>query len=244
MGAAAVPALLQTLQSRQWYESGSVQHLRQRFPRALSEWVRDAEDAGHCRRIAAWLLGELGPAAEAAVPALQHLAASPRPDGLHSLLILALARIEPHNPVAFSNAAALLAGTNQYHRYYATLHLGALTNHPGMDPRILIPALLDTNANGWIRANAAFSLAGFGPRARDAAPRLRELLHDPHPGVGANAAYALASVSPADEAVAAAAFEVRVRKGEPAPTTVTQFFKSRGVGVAPPPATGPSGTDQ
>ncbi|MBN8428011.1 MAG: hypothetical protein J0L65_11125, partial [Xanthomonadales bacterium] len=115
-----MPSLLQTLQSRQWYESGSVQHLRDHFPRALGEWVRHADDAEHCRRIAAWLLGELGPAAESAAPALQRLAAAPGPDNLHSLLVLALARIEPYNPVAFSNAAALPAGTNLYGRYYAT----------------------------------------------------------------------------------------------------------------------------
>lgn len=237
MGPAAVPTLLQVLQSSQWYESQVLQSLRQRFPRVLGEWVRDATKADHCRRIAAWLLGELGPDAAAAVPVLRRVAASPGPDDLHALVVLALARIEPHNPTAFSNAAALLASSSEFHRYYASPHLGAFTNHPNMDPLILLPALSDTN--GWIRANAAFSLAGYGARARQAAPRLRELLSDPHPDVGMYAAYALASISPTDQPLAAAAFERWDQKGEGAQETVYRFFKagSIGAGLAPAPGT-------
>jgi len=222
MGAAAVPSLVRTLQSRQWYESRVLQHLRRRFPRVLREWVRQADDADHGRRVAAWLLGELGPSAEAAVPALRLLAEKPGPDDLHGLIILALARIEPSNRTAFSNAAALLSSSKQTCRYHAANHLGALTNHPAMDPSILIPALSDTDE--WVRGNAASSLAEFGVRARDAAPRLRELLDDPQPHVATHAAYALALVSPVDRPIAAVAVAGRIVKGEPVSEHILRFF--------------------
>ncbi|HTH48828.1 MAG TPA: HEAT repeat domain-containing protein, partial [Candidatus Limnocylindria bacterium] len=146
------------------------------------------------RRSAAWVLGEMGPVASNAVPALEHIRKSSVEPDVRVTAIIALAKIQPRNPVARSNLLAELHSKVQTSRYFAALELGAFHNPDPQLVTALIGALDDKD--GEVRANAVWSVAQLGSVCHVAGPRLRELLNDPYRHIPVNAAYALVRVAP------------------------------------------------
>lgn len=198
LGSGTVPALVGIIQRRDWREWRVWERLRQRLPQSVGDLLPQSYEAVSKRQKALWMLGELGPKASEATPALRKVARFSNATELQACARIALAHILPNDPVALSNVVAMLVSPQQTERFYATHESDSFTNHPGFDPDLLLPALADTD--GEVRANASFSIGEFGLRATNAVPALRSLLSDPYRHVSICAAYSLARIDPSTAA--------------------------------------------
>lgn len=139
------------------------------------------------RGFAAWILGELGPAAHAALPALVAAQRDLDP-GVRALVLRSLASVGAGAPAAVAALRkALREGTGD-DRWRAARSLGKL----GTSARVAIPDLVAAlrDDNGHVRRHAAVALGRLGP---DAAARaaLEATSRDVDPDVAAAAADAL-----------------------------------------------------
>ncbi len=202
LGADAVPGLLREVSRRHLIESPLIQGLRRKLPQKLAAMIPDPGTVAWRRHAAIWLLGELGPSASNAIPELERRRDVSSDVTERARALIALARIQPQNPAARSNMSQMLSSQQQTERYFAALEFGSLTCTSPSELTPLISAL--TDSDGEVRANAAYSVAQFGPLASAAIPTLRTLLNDSYRHVPTCAAFALLSMGPehAPEAVA------------------------------------------
>ncbi len=234
-GAAVVPALVAVMKHRSLAESPWGKAIIDRLPASLAQRFPQAKPSttyATPRVKAVWMLGELGPVASNAVPDLEGLRISAPEDAMQIQATIALAKIQPGSRQARSNLLAELHATFQSPRFFAAIAIGALDP---TEPELLsaaIGALHD--ADGGVRANAAWSIAQWGPAARLAAPRLRELLNDDSQvrftdRIPANAAYALVRVAP-DQSPAAVQAMLRLQQQGviPADSTMIPFVLALG----------------
>jgi len=198
LGSRTVPTLLGIIQRRDWREWRVWERLRQRLPQSLGEILPQSYEAVSERLKALWMLGELGPEASEATPALWQVARFGSATELQARARIALAHILPDDQVALSNIVAMLVSPQQTERFYAAQESGSFIDHPDFHPDLLLPALTDTA--GEVRANASFSIGEFGLRATNAVPALRSLLSDPYRHVSICAAYSLARIDPSTAA--------------------------------------------
>ncbi len=146
-----------------------------------------ASDDGYVRGFAVWSLGELGPAAEPAVPALMQ--ALREEDQRRGVAAQALAKL---GPAALGAAPALvdvLACADARRRWNAAIALGRLGPGAAAHAPALVTALRDGDAR--VRAQAALALGRL--RSRDAATvvALGQALGDESEEARAHAARAL-----------------------------------------------------
>lgn len=226
-GSTAVEPILQVLESRTWRDFNLWLHVRSVTPAVLQPYLPTASNLSTERATAIWMLGELGSAASNAIPALRKVALNRSEADKRAAAIMAISRIEPRRSASLSNAVALLSSTEQTERFFASQVFGTFTNHPGLDPALLLPALAD--ADGEVRANMAFSIAEFGPQAQGAIPQLRRLLADPYRHVSACAAYALVRIGPEYSGEATQAMMAALqRSADMCGFIAPDFFRSAG----------------
>ncbi len=156
-----------------------------------AEWVSSLAKAlgnsdGYVRAFAAWSLGNLGPGARDAVPALVEALG---PDDTANVVAAALARIGPAADQAVPALVADLRGPDAGRRWRAARTLGRIG--PLAEPAVaeLRAALRDPNEG--VRAHAARALGRIGPGAKPAAADLQRATGDSDPGVRAEARQAL-----------------------------------------------------
>ncbi len=210
-GAAVVPVLVDAMRHRSLAERVKWNRRVAALPAWLSSSLPRSGEYAYRRRTATWMLGEMGPAASNAVPALEKYRTTVTDEDLHAQATIALAKIQPGNPVARSNLLAELRSGGQTSRFFLAQELGAIQP---FDAGLLTALTLALNdSDGEVRANAAWSASQFGPAARTVVPRLRELLHDSFRHVPVNAAYALVRVAPEQSPEAVETFLKLLEKG-------------------------------
>jgi HEAT repeat protein/lysophospholipase L1-like esterase len=135
---------------------------------------------------AAWSLGNLGAAAEPAVPDLVRVLAI---DETNAVVAAALARVGPAAKAAVPELVKALASDDDGRRWRAARTLGRIG--PAAEPAVpaLSGALVDPN--GVVRAHAARALGRIGPAAKPAAAALQRATGDREEGVRDEARLAL-----------------------------------------------------
>jgi HEAT repeat protein len=157
---------------------------------------------------AAIALGEIGPPAKQAVPALVGTIKTREPM-IQVHAALALMKVDPGNRFAMETLIGALHGTDKSASHYAVRLLAELG--PAAEPAIpaLIEALNDDDAD--MRRRAADALGAIGPAAAVAIPALTDAIGDDYGGdviyLGSGAEAALAKIGP--EAVPALAAALR-----------------------------------
>ncbi|MBL9175368.1 MAG: HEAT repeat domain-containing protein [Verrucomicrobiales bacterium] len=209
-GPKAVEPLLMALNAHSWRDWALWTRLRSWVPSSLHSYLPTPGNQSSERDAAIWMLGTLGPAASNAIPTLRRIAADRSAVDKRAAAIMALARIDLDRSPALSNAITLLSSAHQTERFYAAQRFGDLTNHPGLHPAMLLPALSD--GDGEVRANMTISIAEFGPRAHAAIPQIQQLLSDPYRHVSAGAAYALLRIDPSLAETATQALVAALRR--------------------------------
>jgi len=162
--------------------------------KTVSEWIEALKDEDKdVRSGAAEALGEIGPAAKPAVPAL--IEALGDEDSRVPVFAAALVKIGADAVPAL--VVALKENKRQVRPWAASI-LARI----GPDARAAIPALVEALRDGRkeVRWGAAHALGGIDPAARAATPALREALKDQDRDVRAAAASALGKVGPDAEA--------------------------------------------
>ena len=142
---------------------------------------------GYVAAFAAWSLGNLGAAAEPAVPDLVRLLAR---DDTNAVVAAALARVGPAAKAAVPELVKALASDDDGRRWRAARTLGRIG--PAAEPAVaaLTGALSDPNS--VVRAHAARALGRIGPGAMPAAAALQRATGDRESGVRDEARLALA----------------------------------------------------
>ena len=135
---------------------------------------------------AAWSLGNLGAAAEAAVPDLTRALAR---DDTNAVVAAALARIGPGAAAAVPALVDALKSENADQRWRAARTLGRIGPPAASSVDALTTALADPN--GAVRQHAARALGRIGPAARPAAVALQRATGDPDESVRREARQAL-----------------------------------------------------
>ncbi len=210
-GATVVPVLVEAMRHRSLAERVKWNQRVAKLPSWLGSSLPRSGEYAYRRRTATWMLGEMGPAASNAVPALEKFRTTVTDEDLHAQATVALAKIQPSNPVARSNLLAELRAGGQTPRFFIAQELGAIQP---FDPELLAALTLALkDSDGEVRANATWSASQFGPAARAVAPRLRELLHDPYRHIPVNAAYALVRIAPDQAPEAVETFLKLLEKG-------------------------------
>lgn len=133
------------------------------------------------RRLAADLLGNIGPAAAAAVPALAEAGANDPDLQVRKAAILSLGRVGGQGESAVQALIGLLEDGNVSIRKTALESLAQLG--PGAKKAVSAVAKRLKDDNPEVRREAAEVLEQIGPAARAAIPALRAALADPDPGV-------------------------------------------------------------
>jgi HEAT repeat protein len=189
-GRAAVPALFAALQDPS-------EAVRAAAARALAAIGPGAEDvprlvAGlgsgdtYVVAFAAWSLGNLGSAAQAAVPDLARALAR---DDTNAVVAGALARIGPSAASAVGVLAEGLRSDDANRRWRAARTLGRIGPPAASAVASLTAALSDPDS--LVRLHAARALGRIGPAARPAAAALQRATGDKDPNVGEEARQAL-----------------------------------------------------
>ena len=145
-----------------------------------------AHTDGYVRGFAAWSLGNLGPAAREAVPAMVEALG---PDDTANVVAAALARIGPAAAEAVPALVADLRGPDPGRRWRAARTLGRIGPPAESAVTELAAALRDPNEA--VRTHAARALGRIGPGAMPAAADLQRATGDSDPGVRAEARQAL-----------------------------------------------------
>ncbi len=140
----------------------------------------------YVRAFAAWSLGNLGPGAREAVPALVEALG---PDDTANVVAAALARVGPAAAQAVPALLADLRGPDAGRRWRAARALGRIGPPAESAVAELVAALRDPNEA--VRAHAARALGRIGPGAKPAAADLQRATGDSDPGVRAEARQAL-----------------------------------------------------
>lgn len=140
----------------------------------------------YVRAFGAWSLGNLGPAAREAVPALVEALG---PDDTATVVAAALARIGPAAAEAVPALVADLRGPDSGRRWRAARTLGRIGPTAESAVTELVAALRDPNEA--VRAHAARALGRIGPGAKPAAADLQRATGDSDPAVRAEARQAL-----------------------------------------------------
>lgn len=141
-------------------------------------------------RLAAYLLGQMGPEAMDAVPALEELQNAQR--GITSLHAAeALTHIAPDDHQSFQKLSAALTEKDREIRWFAAVSLGAVTEDCEPEAaQALLTALHDQEAE--VRAAACLSLGGLGKHAAIAVSELEHAVQTDTPEVRQAAETALA----------------------------------------------------
>lgn len=189
-GKALIPGLRVELRRGEWRQKSWMQPLN-RIP-VLGEYLSkpDYGPQFERRKRAALCLGRLGPAAHEAIPELEFLAAHAG-STLGPVANIALVMIQQDNSALQSNAVAALTSSNQIHRFEFAMYGHEIWPDK---PELLLECLADPNAD--VRSLALMSLGKYGLRASNAAPAVKELLHDPYVRVRPQAALTLGQISP------------------------------------------------
>ena len=145
------------------------------------------------RGFVAWYLGEMGPAARSALPALVVAQNDPDP-GVRALVLRSLAVVGAGAPEAIEALRkALREGTGD-DRWKAARSIGKL----GPAGRVAIPDLVTAlrDENGHVQRHAALALGRLGP-AEGVRSALEQAALDPDPAVAAAASEALRALAAA-----------------------------------------------
>jgi HEAT repeat protein len=151
-------------------------------------------------------LGQIGPDAKAAIPALAALLKKPEESGSYYMIVYALGRMGPDALPALGEAVR-----SPNARYPA---IEALIAHGAKGMAMVEPLLKDGDA--VTRRTAADAAARFGRAAAAVVPQLAELLRDPDVSVRRSAAVALGAVGPSAKAAAPALAEFAKDESQPA----------------------------
>jgi HEAT repeat protein len=139
--------------------------------RPLRAWIQDLKDPSRdARAVAAEVIGDMGPAARAALPALQEAMKDPDPN-VRCFAMTAFNEVGRTEAELVVVREVLRSDDDQ--RHCILLGLG---RNPAAAP-VLVEALKDHEP--WIRSTAAQSLGSIGPEAKDAIPALTQALQDP-----------------------------------------------------------------
>ena len=188
---AGVPALLEGLaDASESVRAGAAQALLRIGPGgedvpALTGAVASADR--YVAAFAAWSLGNLGAAAEPAVPALVQALAR---DDTNAVVAAALARIGPGAAAAVPELVRGLASPDDGRRFRAARTLGRIGPAAAAAVGPLTAALRDPSNH--VRAHAARALGRIGLPAKTAAAELQRATGDPDAGVREEAQKALA----------------------------------------------------
>ena len=167
---------------------------------ALIVSLGDASEA--VRSIAQGALGDIGPGASNAVPALVDCVQGPEP---RINAIWALGRIGPPASSAVPALERLLSTGSGREKVYAAEALWRITPSHARAIGWLQNGLTDTNRQ--VRAEAAEALRAVGSQARDAVPALRLALPDSDPWARLCVARALLEVGSSDDGTIAVLME-------------------------------------
>lgn len=213
MGPAAVPYLAKAIESRE-----SAGH---KFHAAMLRWMPRSlkrrfpfypDQSGDVRTTALIMLGELGPAARAAIPALLRCLKQGDPNLRHTALV-SLARVGAGDPRC---RAALLHGLQDPHDDIRVSAAMFLENNPPLDPQDvpkLVACLEDRDAR--VRGPAARMLGTIGPPAQAAlGALLRRAENDEDTLIRAHAAYSAWLIDPARLPVTLGVLETGARSGD------------------------------
>ncbi|HVO10703.1 MAG TPA: HEAT repeat domain-containing protein [Vicinamibacteria bacterium] len=194
LGASKSPAARAPLFDALAEPSEAVRHEAARGLEALGTTVEDvprlqaAVDSPdeYVSAFAAWSLGNLGAAAQGAVPVLAGALARPRMD---AVVTAAIARIGPAAAGAVPVLVEALRSPDTGRRWRAARALGRI----GPAAQAAVPALEAALADpeGGVRQHAARALGRVGLAARPAAAALQRATGDPDPGVRREARLAL-----------------------------------------------------
>jgi HEAT repeat protein len=166
---------------------------------------------GWARREAAEELGQIGPAARDAVPAIRELRQDP--DGrVRVSATLALAKIRPDERDLVPALTAAVRDSSPDVRAAAAAALGELGAQSGEAVAALAKAAQDADLR--VRWAAVDALGRLGPAAQPAVPALRAALRDEHPSLRAVAGQALGEIGPGARDAMPALAE-GLRDGEP-----------------------------
>jgi len=154
----------------------------------LAKYV-EHQDAG-IAQLAAYLLGQIGPEAMDAVPALERVRNSG--STLTSLYAAeALTHITPADKASVSKLTEALAATNSEVRWFAAVSLGTITGECEEQAVAGLRQALQDQATD-VRVAACLSLGGLGNRAQIAIPDLEKAARSDAPDVKSAAETALA----------------------------------------------------
>jgi len=194
LGASLAPAAKAPLFDALGEPSEAVRHQAARGLSALGTsaedvpWLQAALDSPdeYVSGFAAWSLGNLGQAAQGAVPLLARALARPRMD---AVVCAAIARIGPAAADAVPVLVQALRSADTGQRWRAARALGRI----GPAAQAAVPALQAALADPEIgvRQHAARALGRLGPAARPAAAALQRATGDPDPAVRHEARQAL-----------------------------------------------------
>jgi len=160
----------------------------------LVERLQNTDD--YVRGFAAWMLGNMGPAAKEAIPAL--MTALEKEDGpLRGEAALALAKMGAVAKQAVPELARALKSADHQRRRSAAKALGSIGPEAKGAVPFLIAALTDEDER--VRAQAARALGRIGLAAPEAVPARTVATHDPKPVVRREAEEALRRIAPAHQ---------------------------------------------
>ena len=212
---AAVPALIQTLEDTDEYVRGTAADALAKIgPVAVKELIavlHDTNPSVHVRGGAAYVLGQIGPEAEAAIPALIEVLKDQHGHVyVRSVAADAIGRIRLGAESAIPELTKALHDPNGEVRSGAAYALSEI----GPEARAAIPTLIEAlNAqHEHVRGSAANALMKIGPVA---VPALIEALKNEHSEVGVRggAAYVLGQIGPEAQAAVPALIEALEDKG-------------------------------
>jgi len=194
----ALPALFEALvDSSESVRAAAAQALSRIGPTAAEVVALAAALSSRDRYVAAfaaWSLGNLGAAAEPAVPDLVRALGR---DDTNVVVAGALARIGPAAAAAVPELVRALGSGDDGRRWRAARTLGRI----GPAAEAAVPALTGAlrDPNSVVRAHAARALGRIGPAAKRAAAELQRATGDPEAGVRDEARKALARLQGAPE---------------------------------------------
>ena len=190
-GRAAMPALFVALGDRSEFVRASAARALARLETKADDVPRLVEALGsadgYVLAFAAWSLGNLGAAAQAAVPALAQALSR---DDTNAVVAAALARIGPAAAGAVSVLVDALRSENPDRRWRAARTLGRIG--PAAEPAVPLLTSALADPHDAVRQHAARALGRIGPAARPAAVALQRATGDRDEQVRREARQALA----------------------------------------------------
>ncbi|HYT61141.1 MAG TPA: HEAT repeat domain-containing protein [Haliangiales bacterium] len=214
IGPGAVPALVRALERRPaaWLKTYALivncspGFLKPKLTGHYLDLARRESQIPRVRIAAAQVLGDLGPAARNAAPALVE-ALRDRDPTLRRNAAFALGKIGAKPALAVPALAGVLSDRNEEVRMYAAIALKKFGPQAARAVPGLVAALSDSN---WqVRERAALALGATGNNQADVVLALEGALQDEHRYVRSSAATALASMAPHTRSARAALAQAR-----------------------------------